>query len=108
MSQIIHSIGSKRECVKFLCMIHSSKPLIGTQKVVSGLFKSLPVTNIKVVKSQKQRGVKDCGLLSVAFATALAHGQNVSKVRFNEITPRYLLSAGKTCSFSMICKDTAT
>ena len=41
------------------------------KRVIYGLFKSLPVNNIKVVKSQKQKGVKYCGL----FATALAHGQ---------------------------------
>ena len=60
-------------------MIHSSKLLMVNKKVVSSFFKSLPVTSIKFVKSQKQRGVKDCDLFTVAFATALAHGQNASK-----------------------------
>jgi len=55
-----------------------------TKRVVYGLFKSLPVTNVKVVKSQKQREVKDCGLFVIAFATALAHGQNLSKVKFQQ------------------------
>ena len=41
------------------------------KRVIYGLFKSLPVNNVKDVKSQKQKGVKYCGL----FATALAHGQ---------------------------------
>ena len=93
MLQIIHStshhhwivattIGREGEVLVYVSLFKTldGKP----KKVVHSLFKSLPVTNIKVVKSQKQRGVKDCSLFGIAFATALAHGQNVSKVRFQQ------------------------
>lgn len=95
MLQIIHStsrhhwiiattIGSKQEG-EVLVYDSLFKTLDGeTKKVVCSLFKSLPVGNVKVVKSQKQRGAKDCGLFAVAFATALAHGQNPSKVKFQQ------------------------
>ena len=95
MLQIIHStsrhhwivattIGSKGEGD---VLVYDSifKTVDGeTKKVVYGLFKSLSVANVKVVKSQKQRGVKDCGLFAVAFATALAYGQNPSKLKFQQ------------------------
>ena len=97
MLQIIHStnrhhwivattIGSKGEG-EVLVYDSLFKTLDGeTKKVVCSLFKSLPVANIKVVKSQKQRGVKDCGLFAVAFATAaLAHGQILLKQNYSKI-----------------------
>ena len=103
----------------FLCMIQFSKLLIGKPKelyniynpfgfpINYSLFKSLPFSNVKVLKSQKQKGVKHCSLSTIAFPTALAHGQNFSKVKFQQlltkskIPPCYLLSERKTCSFSI-------
>ena len=68
-----------------------------TKSVIYGIFKSLSVNKVKLVKSQKQKGVKDCGLFAIAFATAfataLAHGQNLSKVKFQpHLTRSYLVT----------------
>ena len=45
-------------------------------------------TTIKVINSQKQAGVKDCGLFSIAFATAIAFGQNPAKQTFQQQSMR--------------------
>ena len=55
-----------------------------TRKTICNIFQLLPVTNGKVVKAQKQRGAKDCGLFAIANVTALACGQNPSKLRFRQ------------------------
>ena len=59
-----------------------------TRKSVNKLFESISVKSIKIPKVQKQKGNKDCGLFAVAFATALAHGQNPSKQRFHQASLR--------------------
>ena len=55
-----------------------------TRKNICNIFQLLPVTNVKVVKAQMQRGTKDCGLFPIANATALACGQNLPKLRFRQ------------------------
>ena len=89
--QIIHrsshwvvatNIGSKTEgCV----MVYDStfKNVDSeTREVIDGMFSQLLVAKVKVAKSQKQKGKKDCGLFAIAYATALAYGHNLSKVKF--------------------------
>ena len=53
-----------------------------TRDVIDGMFWQLPVAKVKVAKSQKQKGTKDCGLFAIVYATALAYGYNLSKVKF--------------------------
>ena len=53
-----------------------------TRKIICTIFQQLPVSNVKVMKAQKQMGTKDCGLFAIANAVALALGQNLSKSRF--------------------------
>jgi len=53
-----------------------------TRDVIDGMFQQLPIAKVKVAKSQKQKGKKDCGLFAIAYATALAYGCNLSKVKF--------------------------
>ena len=59
-----------------------------TRKIICNIFQVLPVSNIKVVKAQKQMGTKDCGLFAIAYATALALGQNPSKLTFYQESMR--------------------
>ena len=59
-----------------------------TRKIIYSIFQLLPVSNVKVVKAQKQMGTKDCGLFAIAYATALAFGQNPSKLRFRQESMR--------------------
>ena len=59
-----------------------------TKKLISDHFPSVPVSKIRVVKSQKQQGIKDCGLFAIGYATALAHGQNMAKLRFRQESMR--------------------
>ena len=56
--------------------------------IICSIFQHLPASNIKVVKSQKKMGSKDCGLFAIANATALALGLNPSKSRFRQETMR--------------------
>ena len=53
-----------------------------TRKTICNIFQLLPVSNVKIAKAHKQIGTKDCGLFAIAYATALAFGQNLSKLRF--------------------------
>ena len=53
-----------------------------TREVIDGMFSQLLVAKVKVAKSQKQKGKKDCGLFAIAYATALAYGHDLSKVKF--------------------------
>jgi len=60
-----------------------------TKATVSQLFQqgtSRPV--IKVIRPQKQMGVKDCGLFSIAFATSIAFGHNPAKQKFQQQSMR--------------------
>ena len=59
-----------------------------TREIICNVFRLLPVTNVKVVKAQKQMGTKDCGLFAIAYATALAFGQNPSKLKFRQESMR--------------------
>ena len=59
-----------------------------TRKTICNIFQLLPVTNVKVVKAQKQWGTKDCGLFAIANATALACGQNSSTLSFRQESMR--------------------
>ncbi len=61
-----------------LCTLMS---LRGSKKVIKNLCGA---SNIEVIDIQKQEeGGKDCGLFSIAIATALLFGEDPSKVHFN-------------------------
>ena len=60
-----------------------------TKATISRLFqRDTNSVIIKVMNSQKQMGVKDCGLFSIAFATAIAFGQNPTKQMFQQQSMR--------------------
>lgn len=60
-----------------------------TKATISRLFqRDNNSATIKVINSQKQTGVKDCGLFSIAFATAIAFGQNPTKQKFQQQSMR--------------------
>ena len=56
-----------------------------TRKIICSIFQQLLISNIKVMKTQKQMGTKDC---AIANAVALALGQNPSKSRFRQESMR--------------------
>ena len=61
-----------------------------TKKVIRNLFK---VSEIEVMKTQKQTGSQDCGLFAIAYATALLNGIDVSNITFAQSKMReHLLS----------------
>ena len=55
-----------------------------TRKIICNIFQLLPVSNVRVVKTKKQTGVKDCGLFAIVYASALVLGQDPSKVSFHQ------------------------
>ena len=59
-----------------------------TGKSICDIFQLLPVSNIKVIKTKKEIGTKDCGLFAIAYATALALGQDTSKLLFHQESMR--------------------
>ena len=60
-----------------------------TKATISRLFqRDINSVMIKLINSQKQTGVKDCGLFSIAFATAIAFGQNPIKQKFQQQSMR--------------------
>lgn len=98
MLQIIHcldrhhwivatTIGSGKNQIKIFDSIFRNVDS-QTKKVLSNLFGCLSTLTIKVVNSQKQNGVKDCGLFAIAFATALAFGENPSEIKFSQESMR--------------------
>ena len=52
-----------------------------TKKVISNAFKA---SEIEIVKTQKQRGSKDCGFFAIAYATALLNEIDVSTIKFDQ------------------------
>ena len=64
-----------------------------TKGTVCRLFQSKIPPVIKVVNPQRQKGDKDCGLFAIAFATAIAFGENPVKKRFKQQSMRIHLAA---------------
>ena len=46
------------------------------------------IPTLTMGRCQKQKGSKDCGLFSIAFATALAFGSHPSKLKFDQLKMR--------------------
>ena len=100
MLQIVHcdsrhhwivatTIGNKRDAGEVLVYDSIFKNVDReTRKNICNIFQLLPVSNIKVVKTKKQIGTKDCGLFAIAYATALALGQDPSKLSFHQESMR--------------------
>ncbi len=59
-----------------------------TRKVIENLFCMPEGSNIEMLDIQKQEGVKDCGLFSIAIATALLFGEDPLNIRFNQVDMR--------------------
>lgn len=57
-----------------------------TKSIILNLFQHNIVSEprIKLVRSQQQKGLKDCGVFAIAMATAIAMGHNPSNVRFHQ------------------------
>ena len=57
-----------------------------TKSIILNLFEhnSESQPTIKLVRSQQQKGTKDCGVFAIAMATAIALGQNPSNVTFHQ------------------------
>ena len=54
-------------------------------QLVEALFRCGGIDpQIKMIQCRKQKGVKDCGIFAIAFATAIAHGLNPSRQNFNQ------------------------
>ena len=75
------TIGSKKNEILIFDSIFRNIDSQTTQ-VLGNLFGCLPTPTFGVMNSQKQKGVKDCGLFAIAFATALAFGENPSNIKF--------------------------
>lgn len=57
---------------------------------------------IKLIKTQRQKGNKDCGLFAIAMTTAIAFGKNPSKVTFCQESVRaHLVSCLNKQNFSL-------
>ena len=57
---------------------------------------------IRVIKTQKQKGNKDCGLFAIAMATAIAFGNDPSRQSFcQDLMRAHLVDCLKNEQFSM-------
>ena len=92
--QIIHCKDRKHwilattvDCPKDVVKVYDSFLDQETKKVIENLFTvgDSPL-QIKVMKSQKQTGCVDCGVFSIANATAIAFGHNAAKLRLQQDT----------------------
>ena len=76
-----------------------------TKLTVSNLFQpsgSVNQLKIKLIKTQRQKGNKDCGLFAIAMATTIAFGKNPSKVTFCQESMRaHLVSCLNNQNFSL-------
>ena len=56
-----------------------------TQQTICNLFQfSSSRPTIRLIKTQKQKGSKDCGVFAIAFATTIAFGHNPTKQVFRQ------------------------
>ena len=56
-----------------------------TECIITNLFQcGSKKIRVKVARSQKQKGATDCGVYAIAFATAIAHGINPSKLKLKQ------------------------
>ena len=76
-----------------------------TKLTISNLFQPTGSSNqlkIKLIKTQRQKGNKDCGLFAIAMATTIAFGKNPSKVTFCQESMRaHLVSCLNKQNFSL-------
>ena len=56
-----------------------------TEEVVANLFQS---SSVKMMQTQKQVGVEDCGLFAIATATAIVYGADPTRLVFNQASMR--------------------
>ena len=55
-----------------------------TKSVILNLFQHMASEpRIKLIRSQQQKGSKDCGVFAIAIATTIALGHNPSNVKFD-------------------------
>lgn len=54
----------------------------GAKEAISNLFDLSTSPDYNMLPMQKQSGLKDCGLFSIATTTALLFGKDMSKVTF--------------------------
>ena len=59
-----------------------------TKKIVQSLFKVKENVTLKFVHCQKQKGSKDCGVFSIAFAIAIAFKVNTHKLKLDQQSMR--------------------
>ena len=56
-----------------------------TQQTICNVFQfSASRPTIRLIKTQKQKGSKDCGVFAIAFATTIAFGHNPTKQLFRQ------------------------
>ena len=74
-----------------------------TKKVIKNLFTvDDSLRQIKVMKSQKQTGCVNCGVFSIANATAIAFGHNAAKLRLQQDSMRaHLVTCLQKKEFSL-------
>ena len=76
-------------------------------KCIEKLFKEGDISpRIKMSQCHKQTGTKDCGVYAIAFATAIAFGQNAGRQNFKQQEMRaHLVSCfNKNCMSVFPCK----
>ncbi len=101
--QIVHSrndhwiVASNIECGSSDVNIYDSiynKPDKSTEEVILNLFDiDSDKLKLNVISEQKQEGSRDCGVFAIAFATAIAHRKDPSRLRFKQVEMRKHLLA---------------
>ena len=106
--QVIHDRGnhwilaSTMGCADNMVKIYYTSVDDKTKKVVINLFDISSEPRVEVMKTQKQRGGKDCGLFAIATATAIMLNINMLEIKFDQKEMRqHLVNCYTTQTFSM-------
>ena len=101
--QIVHSrgdhwivasnIGCECSEVNIYDSVYNSVDLEKKEVILNSFNINSIEIKLKIVVMQKQEGSKDCGLFSIAVATAVADGKDPSKLRFKQAEMRKHLTA---------------
>ena len=105
--QIIHCLEQHHWITATMLQYSIFKSIDQERKLtISTLFQPTGSSNqlkIKLIKTQRQKGNKDCGLFAIAMATAIAFGTNLSKVTFCQESMRAHLVSCLNIQKYLIC-----
>lgn len=80
----ISTIGMRHAEVQVFDSMYMSVPTMATAQIASLLATEEPAIQLNIMDVQMQSGDSNCGLFSIAFATALVFGEQPGALLFNQ------------------------